>query len=172
MSKTLKGKIIDNLIKEKRIREEDLTDALRRQKEKGEDLDRILLEKGLITEQELLIVLAKELNIPPIDLAKYKIDADLLKLVPERLARQYHMIPISKIGSTLTVVMSDPFNIFAVDDLKNLTGLDVDMAMTTDSDILRAINSYYGKGVVTSVSEVIKDYEEEKEEEGVAVVEE
>lgn len=172
MSKTLKGKIIDILIQDKKIREEDLADALRRQKEGGEDLDRILLEKGLITEQELLIVLAKELNIPPIDLAKYKIDPDLLKLVPERLARQYHMIPLSKIGSTLTVAMSDPFNIFAVDDLKNLTGLDVDMAMTTDSDILKAINSYYGKGAVSTVHEVLKDYEDDREGEGVVIVEE
>ncbi|MDP3143479.1 MAG: ATPase, T2SS/T4P/T4SS family [Candidatus Omnitrophota bacterium] len=159
MSKTLKEKIIDLLIEKKSIKKEDLDDALRRQKDKGESLDKIFLEKGIISEQELLIILAKELNIPPIDLTKYRIDPDLLNVIPERLARQYHIIPISQIGTTITIVMSDPFNIFAVDDLKNLTGLEVDVAMATDSDIIKAINLYYGKKSITSVTEAIKDFE-------------
>jgi len=170
ISKTLKEKIIDLLIEGKKIKKEDLDDALKRQKEKGESLDKILLEKGVITEQELLIILAKELNIPPIDLTKYKIDPDLLNTIPERLARQYHVIPISQIGTTITIVMSDPFNIFAVDDLKNLTGFDVDVAMATDSDIIKAINLYYGKRTITSVTDMVKGFEEDKE--GLAIIEE
>lgn len=169
MSKTLKEKIIDLLIEKKSIKKEDLDDALRRQKDKGESLDKIFLEKGIINEQELLIILAKELNIPPIDLTKYRIDPDLLNVIPERLARQYHIIPISQIGTTITIVMSDPFNIFALDDLKNLTGLEVDVAMATDSDIIKAINLYYGKKSITSVTEAVKDFEDDGE--SLAVIE-
>jgi len=170
MSKTLKEKIIDLLIEGKNIKKEVLVDALRLQKEKGQSLDKILVEKGVVTEQELLIILAKELNIPPIDLTKYKIDPELLNIIPERLARQYHLIPISQLGTTVTIAMSDPFNIFAVDDLKNLTGLDIDVAIATDTDILKAINLYYGKKVIASVSEAVKGFADDGE--GLSVIEE
>ncbi|MDP2940181.1 MAG: ATPase, T2SS/T4P/T4SS family [Candidatus Omnitrophota bacterium] len=158
MTKPLKEKIIDLLVESKSLKKEDLDDALKLQKEKGISLDKILLEKGLITERELLILLAKELNIPPIDLSKYKIDPELLNLIPERIARQYHIIPISQIGSTMTVAMSDPFNIFAIDDLKNLTGYEVDVVMSTDSDIVKAISIYYGKRTISSMAEMVKEF--------------
>jgi len=158
MTKPLKEKIIDILVESKNIKKEDLNSAIQIQKERGISLDKILLEKGLITERELLILLAKELNIPPIDLSKYKIDSDLLSLIPERIARQYHIIPISQIGTTITVAMSDPFNIFAIDDLKNLTGYEVDVVMCTDSDIAKAINLCYGKRTITSMSEAVKEF--------------
>jgi type IV pilus assembly protein PilB len=171
MSKTLKGKIIEQLLKGKNIKKEDMDEALRRQKEKGEDLDKILIAKGIISEQELLVVLAKELNIPPIDLNKYKIDLELLKLVPERLARHYHIIPISQIGNTVTIAMSDPFNIFAVDDLKNLTGCDIDVSIATESDIIKSINLYYGKKMATTVSDAVRDFTDDESGEGLAIVE-
>ncbi len=158
MAKPLKEKIIDILVESKNIKKDDLDSAIQLQKERGISLDKILLEKGLITEQELLILLAKELSIPPIDLSKYKIDPELLSMIPERIARQYHIIPISQIGTTITVAMSDPFNIFAIDDLKNLTGYEVDVVMCTDSDIGKAINLYYGKKTITSMAEAVKQF--------------
>ena len=120
--KTLKEKIIDILAKSKDIKREHIEEALKIQKEKGIGLDKILVQKGLVTEKELLILLAKELNVPPIDLSRYRIDPDLLKIIPERIARQHHIIPISQIGNTLTLATADPLNIFALDDIKNLTG--------------------------------------------------
>lgn len=169
MEKTLKERIVDLLIEGKNIKKEELESALQRQREKGESIEKILLEKGIITEKELLIILAKELNLPPIDLSKYKIDPELLNIIPERLARQYHIIPISQIGTVITIAMSDPFNIFAVDDLKNLTGCDIDIAVATDSDIIKAINTLYGKKTIFTVSEAIKDFSQEGE--GLSIVE-
>ncbi len=157
MSKPLKEKIIDILVESKNIKKEDLDGAIKLSKEKGISLDKVLLEKELITEKELLILLAKELNIPPIDLTKYKIDPELLSVVPERIARQYRIIPISQIGTTITVAISDPFNIFAIDDLKNLTGYEVDVVMCTDSDITKAANLYYGKKAITTMAEAVKE---------------
>jgi type IV pilus assembly protein PilB len=156
--KTLKDKIIDLLIKNKNLKKEQIEEAVRIQKEKGISLGKILVQKGLVTEQELLILLAKELNIPPIALARYKIDPEVLKNIPERIARQYNIIPISKIGNTLTLATADPLNIFALDDIKNLTGCEVDIVMATLSEINEAIKKYYSKDVMQSMSEVVKEF--------------
>ncbi|MFH1360883.1 MAG: GspE/PulE family protein [Candidatus Omnitrophota bacterium] len=145
MAKTLRERIIDSLISIKKIKKEEIDSAIRLQKEKGISLDKALVEKGLITEQELMILLVKELNIPPINLSKYKIDPALQAMISERIARQYHIIPISELGNTITIATSDPFNIFAIDDLKNITSKDIDITISTDSEIMLAIENYYGK---------------------------
>ena len=161
MVKPLKEKIIDALIEAKHLKKEDIKKAINLHKEKGLNLDKILIEKGLITEQELLIILSKELNIPPIDLSKYKIDDELLDIIPERIARQYKIIPISKIGVTLTIALSDPFNIFALDDLKNLTGYEIDVVICTDSEITNAINTCYSRASLSLV-DMAKDLGEDE----------
>ncbi len=160
MAKTVKEKIIDILIESKGIKQDDLDAAVDLQKSKGIGLDRALIERGLVTEQELLILLVKELNIPPINLSKYKIDPALHDLIPERTARQYHAIPISELGHTITVALSDPFNIFAIDDLRNITGHDIDITIATDSEIMQAIDNFYGTKGSSSVAEISKDINE------------
>jgi len=160
MAKPLKEKIIDALIEAKKLKKEDIEDAINFQKAKGIGLDKALIKKGLITEQELLVILSKELNIPPIDLSKYKIDNEVLTAIPERVTRQYHIIPISKMGTTLTIALSDPFNIFALDDLKNLTGYEIDVAICTDSQITKAINKFYSSGSL-SFAEMAKGLSDE-----------
>src|SRR3989338_44846 len=162
MGKTLKEKILDALIEVKHLKPEEVNAAIQLQKTKGLSLDKALVEKGLITEQELLILLVKELNIPPINLAKYKIDPGLQMVLPERIARQYRVIPFSELGNTITIVMADPFNIFAIDDLKNITGHDIDIAISTESEILLAIDNYYGVRKEASVSEVSHGIDAEK----------
>jgi len=98
-----------------------------------------------VTQQDVVMILSNELNIPPINLARYKIDFAVIDLIPERIAKQYLLIPISKIGNHLTVAMSDPFNIFAIDDMKTLTNYHIDPVIATESDIVDAINTYYKK---------------------------
>ena len=157
MAKTLKERIIDTLIELKHIKKNDIDAAIELQKAKGITLDRALVEKGFISEQELLILLVKELNIPPINLAKYKIDPSLREIIPERIARQYHILPISELGRTITIALSDPFNIFVIDDLKNITGHDIDLTISTDSEIMQAIDNYYGTKESIDVAEATKD---------------
>ena len=157
MSETLKDKMIKALVDLKHITKEDLDSAIMLQKQKGLSLDKILIDKGLILEKELMVLLIKELHIPSINLAKYKIDPGLKAIIPEKIARQYRIIPFSQLGDTITIALSDPLNIFMIDDLKSITGKEIDVIMSAESDILKAIDSYYGAKTISSVTEISKD---------------
>jgi type IV pilus assembly protein PilB len=101
--------------------------------------------------------LVRELNIPFINLSKYNIDPALKEVIPEKIARQYKVIPLSSLSDTITVAMSDPLNIFVVDDLKNITGKQVDIVISTLSDIDKALDNFYGSEVVETVTDISKD---------------
>ena len=162
MAETLKTRIINTLIESLNIRKQDMDDAIALQKSKGIGLDRALIEKGLINEEDLMVLLVRELHIPFINLRKYKIDPALKDMVAEKVARQYHMIPLSALENTLTIAIADPLDIFALDDLKSLTGREIDVVMSTDTDILSAIDNYYGTAAASSVQEVSKDIDMEE----------
>jgi type IV pilus assembly protein PilB len=157
MTETLKDRVIKTLIKTKQLKEEDINEAIALQKKRGIALDKALIEKGLIHELDLLMLLVKELNVPFINLTKYKIDASLRDVIPERIARLYNIIPLANLESTITVATADPLNVFAIDDLKSITGKEIDVVMSTSSGIAKAIDSYYGSQAVISVTEVSKD---------------
>src|SRR3989338_6843476 len=140
---TLKDNIIEILLKSKRLSKGQLESALALQKEKDMPLRKILVEKGIISEEELLSLLSEQLYMPSLHLTKYKFDPDIINLVPEDMARQYNLIPLSRIGNILTVAMSDPLNIFALDDLKALTGCNIDTVLSPEDEIYQAIDSAY-----------------------------
>lgn len=139
----LKEELIQILIKSKRLTLEQLEDALKLQKQKDVPLRKILIEKNLISEEELLSLLSRQLYVPTLHLTKYKFDPAVINLVSEHTARQYGIIPISRIGETLTVAMSDPLNIFALDDLKAITGCNIDSVLSPEDEISKAIDTYY-----------------------------
>ena len=157
MVNTIKEKVLDALSNLHGISKKDLDDAVAMHQQRGIGLDKILIEKGLISEQDLLSLLVKEFSIPTINLSKYKIDPSLKELIPARIARQHHLIPISKLGKTITVALSDPFNIFAVDDLKTLTNKNIDVVMSEESKIAQALDNYYGDDSVESVADVSRE---------------
>ncbi len=157
MVATIKDKILKILIDAQKLTKKEVNEAVALQKKKKIGLDKALIEKGHIKEQDLMAVLVRELNIPFINLSKYKIDPALQEAIPERTARQYSIIPLSELDYTLTIALSDPFNIFLIDDLKNITGKEIDVVMSTNSDILKAINTYYGVKTDISVNEITKD---------------
>ena len=144
MIDSLKNRLANALIKGKLLKEKDLKAALDIQRNSGGSLGKILVESGFISEKELMVAMSQQLNIPPIDLSKYKIDKSLSDLIPEKVAKQYLLIPISKIGKALTVAMADPLNLFAIDDLKMLTKYQIDLVIATENDVRDAINNYYG----------------------------
>ncbi len=109
----------------------------------GKSFARLLIDQGLISEAQLTELLSRELGVPTISLAKYHIDPLVAKLVPERLARQYKLIALSKSNERLTVAMSDPLNIFAIDDLKALTQVAIDPVLSPETEICRAIEQVY-----------------------------
>lgn len=141
---SFKDKLIEVLIDGKLISKKELDKALAIQKRSGGSLGKILVDKGLVSQQALMVVMSRQLNIPPIDLAKYKVDSQFVRIIPEKVARHYSLIPISKIGNVLTVAMSDPLNVFAIDDIKMLTNYKIDPVIATENDIKEAINTYYG----------------------------
>ena len=140
---TLRENIIEILVKSKRLQAEQIEKALQIQKQKGIPLRDVLVEQGFISEEELLSLLSSQLYIPILHLTKYKFDPEIIKFIPEHIARQYCLIPLSRMGNNLTVVMSDPLNIFALDDLRTLTGCNIHIVLSSQDEILRAIDTQY-----------------------------
>jgi type IV pilus assembly protein PilB len=137
---TLRENIIEILLKSKRLSKEQLDSAIQLQKQKHLPLRKILSESGMIPEEELLSLLSAQLYIPTLHLTKYKFDSEITKLIPERMARQYKIIPLSRIGNILTVAMSDPLDIFAFDDLKAITGCTIDTVLSPEEEISKALD--------------------------------
>ncbi len=140
---SLRENIIEILLKSKQLTKEQLEKALDLQKNKGMPLRRVLAEEGIIPEEMLLSLLSEQLYIPTLHLTKYKFDSEIINLIPERMARLYNLIPLSRMGNTLTVAMSDPLNIFALDDLKALTGCNIDTVLSPEDEISHVIDVQY-----------------------------
>lgn len=157
MPETLKDKVLKSLIQSQQLKQKDIDEAIVLQKKKGISLDKALIQKGLINEKDLLVLLVRELNIPFINLGKYRIDHSLKEIIPERVARQYHIIPLSALENSITVAIADPLNVFVIDDLKNITGKDIEIVMSTNEDIIRTIDQYYGMQAAATVSDISKD---------------
>jgi len=143
MTGSFKDKLADILISGKLVDKAQLDKALAVQKKSGGSLSKILVDEGYISQKSLMVALSHQLSIPPIDLSKYKIDSQVVRLIPEKVARQYSLIPISKIGTALTVAMADPLNIFAIDDLKTLTSFKIEPVIATEDDIKEALHTAY-----------------------------
>lgn len=129
------------------ISEEQLKQALNVQKKEGGRLGTNLVKLGFVTEEKLVAFLSKQYGVPAINLSEYKIDASILKLVPADMAKKYLILPVARVGATLTITMADPSNVFAIDDVKFMTGYNVEVVVSSESAIFNAISSYYmGRG--------------------------
>ncbi len=140
-----KERLIELLISQKILSKERLQEALDIQRKKAVPLRDVLLKEGFVNEPKLISALSESLYLPTLNLSHYRIDQSLTDIVPERLARQYKLVPISRIGDTLTVAMADPLNIFALDDLRLITGYKVDPVVALEKDILQAIHTVYDR---------------------------
>lgn len=160
MSKSLKDRLIQALIDNKLISEKDLVRATSLQVKEGGSLAKIMVKEGILKEKDILSIMSKELNIPPINLSRYKIEKECAGLISERMARHYRLLPICRLGATLIVAMADPLNILAIDDLKVLTKFNIEPVLSTESEILEAIDKCYSSQE-KSISDIIKDAAEE-----------
>ena len=159
---TLRKRLSDSLVKSKAITKEHLEQALKLQKAEGGSLSQILVKLGFVKEEELLTCFSRELNLLPMDLAKYSIPPEVISLVPEKVARHYQLLPISRSNGTLTVAMVDPLNLIALDHLKILTGFKLTPVITTRSDLADALQRYYSPiGVVDEIVKSAADLEVE-----------
>ena len=145
MGDEMRKRLGDILVDSGLITKEKLKEALMLQKISGKKLGEVLTDEEIISEEQIIEVLEFQLGIPHMVLEKHYIDPEIPRLINENLARRYILIPVKREKNRLTVAMTDPLNIFAIDDVKIATGLDVDAAISTKKDILRAIDEYYGK---------------------------
>ncbi len=155
------------------ITEGQLKDALDLQKREGGRIGKNLVKLGYVTEEKLVVFLSRQYNVPAIDLSDYKIDPSLLKLIPVDMARKYLIVPVARVGATLTIAMVDPSNVFAIDDVKFRTGYNVEVVVSSESTILNAISTHFigesliaSKGLATEVLQA-KNYELPNLEEGI-----
>jgi len=142
---TLKEEIIQVLLESKQITKEQLDEAISLQKKTKSSLKKILLEKKLIDEEALLSLLSQKLSIPFLHINRYKLNKEIIKIIPEEIARRYNIIPISQMGNSITVALSDPLDIFLIDDLRILTGCDIDIVLSPQQEIEKALDTYYKK---------------------------
>jgi type IV pilus assembly protein PilB len=134
------------LLKEKRITPEQLQEALNAQRQNGGKLGNSLVSLGFVRDEEITALLSKQYGVPSISLDQFDIDPTVLRLVPAETAQKYHVLPLSRSGATLTIAMTDPTNVFAMDDIKFMTGYNVEPVVASESAVIEAINRYYGKG--------------------------
>lgn len=141
-----------------RIDQDQLEYALELQKKRGGKLENIMIDEGIIPESEMTEILEYRLGIPHVVLDRYYIDPDIVKIVPERLARRYVIIPMKKYNNVITLAMSNPVNIFAIDEVRLVSGLEVQPVIAREEDIRSAIEVYYGKQTAEKAAE---DFTEE-----------
>jgi type IV pilus assembly protein PilB len=133
------------LVKNSLITREQLSNALQEQKMSGgqSKLGTILIKQGLISEHDLVSFLSRQYGVPTINLNEYEIDPAVVKIIPPEVVQKYSLVPVNRAGSTLIVAVSDPSNLFAIEDIKFMTSYNVEMVVASESDIRGAIDKYY-----------------------------
>ena len=131
------------LLKEKRITPEQLQEVLAYQKANGGKLGLILVKLGFAKDEEITALLSKQYGVPSINLHQFEIDPAVIKLIPPETAQKYQIIPLSRAGATLTIAMTDPTNVFAMDDIKFMTGYNVEPVVASDGAVNDALEKYY-----------------------------
>src|SRR5687768_8052806 len=131
------------LLKEKRITPAQLQEALNYQKTNGGKLGFNLVHLGFVKDEEITALLSKQYGVPSINLAQFQVDAAVIKLIPAETANKYQIVPLSRSGATLTIAMTDPTNVFAMDDIKFMTGYNVEPVVASETAVAEAIQRYY-----------------------------
>ena len=134
------------LLKEKRINPTQLQEALTYQKSNGGKLGFNLVQLGFVKDEEITALLSKQYGVPSINLAQFDIDVGVVKLIPAETAQKYQIVPLSRSGATLTIAMTDPTNVFAMDDIKFMTGYNVEPVVASETAMVDAIGKYYSGG--------------------------
>ncbi len=137
-------KLGELLVKENLITPQQLQEALQYQKQHGGKLGYNLVKLGFVKDEEITQLLSRQYGVPSINLARFEIDPSVIKLVPAETAQKYQIIPLSRAGANLTIAMVDPTNVFAMDDIKFMTGYNVEPVVASETAIMESIEKYYG----------------------------
>jgi type IV pilus assembly protein PilB len=134
------------LIKRNYITQDQLNKALDEQKLKGGRLESNLVRMGFIKEDELLSFLSAQYRVPSVKISKMEVNPNVIKLIPSSISKKYFIIPINRVGPKLTLAMADPSNIVVIDEIKFMTGFNVEPVVASETEIIDAIKKYYGGG--------------------------
>ena len=140
----MSAKLGEILVRENLISPQHLREALDYQREHGGRLGFNLVKLGLVSDDMITAVLSRQYGIPSVNLELFQIDQQVLHLIPQEVAQKYSVLPLSRVGASLTLAMVDPTNVFAMDDVKFMTGLNVEPVVVAEASIQQAISKYYG----------------------------
>jgi type IV pilus assembly protein PilB len=142
------------------ISQDQLKEALRVQKDTGGKLGETLIKLAFVSEEDITECLSQQFGVPSINLQHFEIDASVIKLIPADVARKYNILPVNKTGATITIAMADPTNVFAMDDIKFMTGYNVEPVVASELGIKVAIDTYYGTTASLELKKVMEDLQQ------------
>jgi type IV pilus assembly protein PilB len=149
------------LVKNNLITRDQLGSALEEQKLSGNQLrlGTILISQKLLTEEQLTAFLSKQYGVPTVNLSDYEIDPTVIKIIPPEVVQKYQLLPVNRAGATLIIAVSDPSNLFAIEDIKFMTGYNIEMVVASERDIKASIDKYYDQSA--SLADVMSDLDVE-----------
>src|SRR5258708_1928468 len=152
----------DLLVREKIITPDQLDKALKAQRDAGPNarLGSVLVNLGFVSDEEVTNFLSRQYGVPAINLQYFEIDASVVKLIPEETAKRYQILPLSRVGASLTIAMVDPTNVFAMDDIKFMTGFNIEPVVASESSILAGIEKAYGSTKEEDLNTVMQSMSE------------
>src|SRR2546425_1598370 len=156
----MSGKLGEILLKENLISADQLKQALDHQKQSGGRLGNSLVKLGFLSDDEVTAVLSRQYGVPSINLSYFEVDQNVIKLVPMETAAKYQILPLSRVGSSLTVAMVDPTNVFAMDDIKFMTGFNIEPVVASESSIQEGIEKAYGGSNQEDLEQVMQSMTE------------
>ncbi len=151
------SRIGELLVKSGKINKDQLEEALGAQQAEGGRIGTHLVKLGFLDDEELVDFLSQRYGVPAINLAEVDVDETIIKIIPPDVARKYTILPVSKAGAKLTIAMVDPTNVFAMDDIKFMTGYNVEPVVASESALREAIDKYYGSTHSIELKKVMED---------------
>jgi type IV pilus assembly protein PilB len=168
----MSNRLGDVLVKSGKITAQQLQQGLAHQKEKGGRIGSALVKIGVLSEKELVEFLSQHFGVPAIDLSRVEIDESVIKIIPADVARKYTILPVAKVGAKITLAMIDPTNVFAMDDIKFMTGYNVDPVVSSETALRTSIDKYYGSTHAIELKKVMEDLSEPVTDSSLEVLEE
>jgi type IV pilus assembly protein PilB len=137
------------------VSEDQIQRALEEQKKAGSRLGQTLIDLGFLSEEQMIIALAKQLDLAHIDILSYTLKSDVVNLIPEKIARRYELIALDKMGDSLTIAMADPLNVFAIDEVSQLTRLRIDPVICSRIKLLKIFDKAYNQLTTEAVESAV-----------------
>ena len=153
----MSAKLGESLLKDNLITPQQLKEALDYQRVNGGRLASTLVKLGMLSDEEVTAVLSRQYGVPSVNLELFEVDPAAVALVPQETAERYSVLPLSRVGATLTLAMVDPTNVFAIDDIKFMTGLSVEPVVVSETALNAAVKKYYGTSREMELARVMED---------------